>query len=160
MNDDPHGLVAAAQSDDHDAIRTAAQDGGTMLDTDAQGHTALWYAAQGGRTETVQTLLDAVPVRDLAAEQAHIGACAAEAGRHGHDKALEVLGGTGAIDEPNWKRIHELAQGPARVVVDYYMAMPTKRFPSSLELGAQKMEEMRQAHAQLQFNAQQAGMTM
>ena len=143
MNHDPHGLLAAAHSDDHDAIRTAALQGATMLDADAQGHTALWYAAQGGRTETVQTLLDALPVGDLVAEQAHISACAIEAGRGGHAKALEVLGETGAIDEPSWTRIHEVARGSACAVVDQYMGMPTKLPPSSFDLADQKIAEMR-----------------
>lgn len=140
MNHDPHGLVAAAQANDLRGIRTAARDGATMLDTDAQGHTALWYAAEGGHTHTAQTLLDALPVSDLTAEQAHISACAELAARQGHAKALEVLSDTGAVDEPAWARIHEVASGPARAWVDQ---SPSRR-PSSLDLADMKTAEVRE----------------
>lgn len=157
MNLDPHGLVAAAQANDLDGIRSAALQGATMLDADDQRHTALWYAAEAGRTETVQTLLDALPVHDLVAEQAHISACAAEARRGGHAKALEVLSETGAIDEPSWTRIHEVARGPALAAVDQRMAMPTRLVPSG-DLADQRTAEVREAYRMEAWHAQQAGM--
>lgn len=141
MNHDPHGLVAAAQANDLRGIRTAARDGATMLDTDAQGHTALWYAAEGGHTHTAQTLLDTLPVSNLAAEQAHISACAELAARQGHAKALEVLSDTGAVDEPARLRIAEVATGDARAWFDL---APPSRTLSSLDLADMKSAEVRE----------------
>jgi hypothetical protein len=161
MNHDPHGLIAAAQANDLDAIRGAAQKGATMLDTDAHGQTALWHAAEAGRTETVQTLLEVLPVTNLMAEQKHITACAENAGSRGHAKTLEILGGTGAIDTPNWERIQEGAKGPARSVVDPNKYMPApKRLPSSLELGSQGMDAMRESQKMEAWHAQQVGMSL
>ncbi|MDE1962915.1 MAG: hypothetical protein KGI42_03285 [Xanthomonadaceae bacterium] len=157
MNHDPHGLVAAAQANDLRGIRTAARDGATMLDTDAQGHTALWYAAEGGHTHTAQTLLDALPVSDLTAEQAHISACAEHAAERGHAKTLEVLSDTGAVNEPARLRIAEVATGDARAWVDQ---APTFRTPSSLDLADMKTAEVRENFRQQAWHDQQAGITV
>ena len=151
MNHDPLGLVAAAQANDLRGIRAAARDGATMLDTDAQGHTALWYAAEGGHTHTAQTLLDALPVSDLTAEQAHISACAELAAKQGHAKALEVLSDTGAVDEPARLRIAEVATGDARAWVDL---SPTSRALSSLDLADMKTAEVRENFRQQALYAQ------
>jgi len=154
MTHDPHGLVAAAQANDLRGIRTAARDGATMLDTDAQGHTALWHAADSGHTHTAQALLDALPVRDLKAEQEHINACAEHAAERGHAKTLEVLSDTGAVTEPARLRIAEVATGDARVWVNRSPVM------SSLDYAAQKTAEVQQAYEREAWHDQQAGITV